>query len=133
MEYTRAQVYTAIHRAADHIEANPRKYLFSASYVGGRGCPACMWGWIGRMLGMDAGVCNGGVAEAVGISATLELYRMPQLTVITSAACASSAMRAFAGKHFAPKEDKPEPSPMSFSQIMDGLRSGTLEAERDTI
>jgi hypothetical protein len=106
--YTHAEIRGAILRAADRIERDPTSY----DYLGGLNVPrhgcgtiACMWGWIGFELGMEAGTCNASVAEAIGASfrSTDHLYSFcrdygdfPH----HEASTAPAALRAYADKYY---------------------------------
>lgn len=47
-------IYSAIHKAADHIEAHPEEFSFAAGKVpDGCGTPGCALGWISHFAGTD--------------------------------------------------------------------------------
>lgn len=52
MESLSVNLYTAIMKAADHIERNPKQYAFHATLIPPCGTPGCMLGWIGHFAGV---------------------------------------------------------------------------------
>lgn len=100
----------AILAAADHIERNPAAYRFTATDTGDGNCPACMWGHIGRMLGMPNFTQNWDVGERVfgrkfpmTDNPTRRLYETkqnPGERPTMNAGDAAALMRRFADEHF---------------------------------
>lgn len=66
MKITPQQARAAFYQAAANIEARPELYEFFQVFVGGPDCPACMWGHVGRVLGMESDANNGEVARDLG-------------------------------------------------------------------
>lgn len=114
-------VYDAMMKAADHIEANPRDFDFNSIYhPDGCGTPGCALGWVGHFLGP---VCASGfswvdaTARALGV-AELEFYdRMNALDggmdwTDTATNCATT-LRAYANKYH---KDTNEPAPPNWNE-----------------
>ena len=111
MNISNAQARDAFYRAADVIERNPDNYNFGSVLVGDDGCPACMWGHVGRVLGFDAKFCIRGVAHLFEMT-TERLYTCfvdwnqdgfddPDTKgYISDAAKAAQRLRNFADKQF---------------------------------
>jgi hypothetical protein len=67
-DYTQTEVYHAILRAADRIEAHPELFAFMESGVPDCGSRGCALGWIGFELGVRPGEDVGAVArERLGV------------------------------------------------------------------
>jgi hypothetical protein len=105
--YTHAEIRGAILRAADRIERAPASYHYlDGLHVPRHGCGtiACMWGWIGFELGMEAGTRNASVAEELGLGPNTDhLYSFcrdygdfPH----HEASTAPAALRAYADKYY---------------------------------
>ena len=97
-------VYEAIMRAADHIERNPESYAFCCLFVPCDGELGCMWGHVGRALGMNNDTGNMEVANACGTS-TMRLYSFAEKSFpgyTSNPILAAKALRAYANKYHAP-------------------------------
>ena len=111
MNISNAQARDAFYKAADVIERNPDMYGFLNVEVGDDGCPACMWGHVGRVLGFGSDVCVEVVAWALGMN-TDSLYTYsgkwndkgfddPSTEgYVRDAPEAAQRLRNFADKHF---------------------------------
>ena len=100
-------VYEAMNLAADRIERDPASYAFGCLFVPCDGEPGCMWGHIGRVLGMDDDTGNLEVAEACGAFSTARLYdfahrHFPGYTL--DPILAAKALRAYANEFHAPRD-----------------------------
>lgn len=111
-------IYTAVMKAADHIERNPHEFEFTTTRTpGGPGCgtPGCALGWTACFAGVRDYFADGRpvnevetIAVRLGCKGSGEFYdRMRPLTPnwITDAALCAKAMRLYAAKYLA----KPEP------------------------
>ena len=128
MNISNAQARDAFYRAADVIDGNPDSYNFFKVEVGDEGCPACMWGHVGRVLGFNV---NLGIADVAGLfgMTTQRLYTCidglytdgfddPDTKgYISDAAKAAQRLRNFADKHF-PEIRAFESSGMTFDALM---------------
>ena len=100
-------VYEAINLAADRIEGNPESYAFGCLFVPCDGEPGCMWGHIGRALGMDEDTGNMEVAEACGTFSTMSLYAFAEKLFpgyTSNPTLAAKALRAYATEFHAPRD-----------------------------
>ena len=105
-------IYTAVLRAADHIERNPHLFDFNACGTPARtdcGTPACALGWIGHFLGIVPKTQElRSVADALGFGdCGLGFYeRMDEVYgsyewMISAAACAKG-LRLYAARYLSP-------------------------------
>lgn len=120
MKITNAQVRNAFYKAADVIDRNPGSYDFDRGFVG-KDCPACMWGHVGRALGLDALSINADVAEKFNLRTADLYYHDDGLMVASSPIGAAQRLRNFADKHW-PQSKAFEPSGMTFESLMNSLR-----------
>ena len=100
-------VYEAINLAADRIEGDPKSYAFGCLFVPCEGEPGCMWGHIGRALGMDDDTGNLDVAQVCGAWSTMRLYDFAQRRFpgyVSNPILAAQAMRAYANEYHAPRD-----------------------------
>ena len=128
MNISNAQARDAFYKAADVIDRNPDSYDFGRVLVGDDGCPACMWGHVGRVLGFDAKFGIRGVADLFEMT-TERLYTCfvdwnqdgfddpATKGYHTDAAKAAQRLRNFADKHF-PEVRAFESSGMTFDALM---------------
>ena len=100
---SKSQARQAFYKAAETIERNPELYDFNYMEVGGEGCPACMWGHVGRELGFGARDSVGLVAAGVGV-AEAELYWISDEDCEDPQIVASKYLRPFADKYFPESE-----------------------------
>jgi hypothetical protein len=105
--YSKAEIRSAILRAASKIE-NGAPYDFGGQGVTGNGhgtkaCGPCMWGHIGRELGLDA-QSNGAISHAVSGQETYELYAIHVTrthgNTLRDPKVAAKVLRAYADKYF---------------------------------
>lgn len=69
MKITPQQARAAFYQAAANIEARPELYGFKEILVGDGDCPACMWGHVGRALGISGNSIICDVALELGFIA----------------------------------------------------------------
>lgn len=110
-------IYQAIMKAADHIEANPSLYDFSCSRPE-CGSPGCMLGWIGVYLGMPDDTINVEVSTALGLEQWTGIFyhRVDELSggncqYVLDARVAAKGMRLYAEKYHG--HEKPQQRPTS--------------------
>lgn len=117
-----AEKRAAFYQAAANIEARPDLYDFDRGMVGEEDCPACMWGHVGRCLGLGDRQININVARALGFNKTSVLYYHDLTSDLDQPLIAAKILRAFADKHF-PINQNPahEPAGVSFSELMASL------------
>ena len=128
MNISNAQARDAFYRAADVIDGDPDSYNFFNVEVGDDGCPACMWGHVGRVLGLRAEFGVRGVAHVFGMN-TDSLYAYSEKWndkgfddpstewYSRDAAQAAQRLRNFADKHF-PEVRAFESSGMTIDALM---------------
>ena len=128
MNISDAQARDAFYRAADVIDGDPDSYKFFKFNVGDEGCPACMWGHVGRVLGFGSDVCNTVVADVFGMTTERLYKRIDGLYTdgfddpstggyVRDAAHAAQRLRNFADKYF-PEVRAFESSGMTFDAMM---------------
>jgi hypothetical protein len=121
-QFTNNQIRAAILRAADNI-ASGAPYDFNGHGVTGvgilfRGCAPCMWGHIGRELGLVAQT-NLDIANAIGMRETSDLYQLrPANGSHHNPADAATMLRAYADKYF-PAEKQDDARDPAFTRFMD--------------
>jgi hypothetical protein len=123
-KYTPAQLRRAFYQAAADIEARPDLYDFYSKEVGEGGCPACMWGHVGRALKMSAENSNSYVAFAAGFpdpefygwdfGNTGVLYSFQGVANVDPNDAANK-LRAFADHHW-PDCDMPDWNAMAYAE-----------------
>ena len=113
-------IRTAILKAADSIEQNPKLYEFDSRTVPPCGSPGCLFGWIGFHMGLKVDTLNWTVAEAMGLTGTPSLYAFMNnvvgLDYVFNAATAAKGLRLYANK-YRPTEAKPTGIPDWCRQI----------------
>jgi len=137
MKYTPAQCRAAFYQAAAYIEANPDMYDFARVNVGNN-CPACMWGHVGRALGLPANTFISKVTAAAGFE-TRDLYNYKTDEAgdffISCAQSAVLRLRAFADFHWPAEATEPVRPDLaecgqSFGDLMADIKRMTMLAER---
>lgn len=126
-------IYTAIMKAADHIERNPSLFNFSEHRKPDDcGTPGCAIGWIGLFSGREfprscspfreggsptSGVSGDVVEPVLGVPADVFYSRMAHLAPgwTREAPLCASALRLYAAKYHAPA--KPIQQPPDWEQI----------------
>lgn len=131
MNLTPKQCREAFYQAAANIEARPDSYRFLKTKVGDDSCPACMWGHVGRALGLKPETPSwdeyGSVAEILGFHAfdinmpSTPSYFETRYADEDNAVHAARRLRAFADHHW------PALAELSFKEMMSLLKSGELE------
>jgi len=117
MNYTAQQKREIFYQAAANIEARPDLYNFFETKVGDPGCPACMWGHVGRVMGLPHYMINTEVAEKACADGTACLYlerhnhEDPNIP-----AHAAAVLRRFADKYWPAEQEA-----MSFGDLMASL------------
>jgi alpha-beta hydrolase superfamily lysophospholipase len=103
-----SDIYTAIMKAADHIERNPRLFDFDRIDIPKCGSPGCAIGWIGHFFGATHETLEGFAMKTLlpGGSGKFYVY-MNELARTTNwikspKQCAST-LRLYAAKYHAPK------------------------------
>lgn len=107
-------IYDAIMKAADRIEAAPHDYDWHKTNTGHCGTPACMLGWIGRMLGLGNYVSNIDVVKRLGVATHGFYTRIDQLTNLptyTSVPHIVRGMRLYAEQYHGHEKPKPVTPP----------------------
>lgn len=106
MKYTDAQIYDAMHKAADHIERNPGDYNFFNTFVPECGTPGCLLGWVGLFLGRKSG-SNLEALEVVGLEG-MDFYDLVDEFTgelwLVKADLAAQGLRGYAEKYHKPVE-----------------------------
>jgi len=109
-----ADIYTAIMRAADHIERYPDQFDFSRVRVPDCGTPGCALGWIGRFAGCPVGHVIESIVDfekdtpckRLGLRDQVTFYnRMRELTArywAEDAATCAAGLRRYAQLYHAP-------------------------------
>lgn len=103
--------YKAFNNAADLIEEDPGKFMFTEGMVPQNddacGSPSCALGWIGFFAGMrntrQRVEWSGSVAEAIGVEETTFYHQMTGLVGLNwydSAAVCAKGLRLYADEHF---------------------------------
>jgi len=138
MKFTPQQCREAFYQAAANIEARPDLYDFQECRVGAPGCSACMWGHVGRVLGMDKNtyVGAGPLADPQDVAPSLGFHHndltlgfpvtSQHLNYAIHAEDAAGRLREFADYHW-PQESTEPVHPdfrecgLSFVELMNQL------------
>lgn len=100
-----ATIRQALLDAADQIEREPKTYNYDSVEKPQCKTPACMWGWVGKFLGIKTDVGSGylyAVSEAVGFDYVdvADYGDSLGLDARGNAPDAAKALRLFADRHF---------------------------------
>ena len=130
-------IYTAVMKAADHIERNPHLFKFTESCVPDCGTPGCALGWISHFLGERPGQLFR-AEVALGFEHILgetEFYsRMDHLLVewAWNAPSCVRALRLYAAKYLAPPKPAQQPPDWNALAVRLGKEAGFVEAGSKT-
>jgi hypothetical protein len=137
VKYSNEQIRAAILRAATAVEFDRANYRFREIKVGDCGTPMCMWGWIGRELGMENETFVFSVAKAMGLSER-HLYNLVDFSNggdIHNPETAANAMRKLANLYFpAPPVVLPAvPEKPAFNSAYLAFRSSLLRIPVESV
>jgi hypothetical protein len=102
--YTNDQIRSAILRAADRIELNPKLWNHDNTRIPDCGAPGCALGWIGHEVGIECGKSIAAVHAALGLEGSWQFYnQMSEMGFIQwrrNPTHGVAALRAYADRYF---------------------------------